>query len=60
MLTRAEDVGKAFPAEARRIHYEEAPARMIRGEATQEEHEALVEEGIPVALLPVPPAKRWS
>jgi len=60
VLTRAEDVGKAFPAEARRIHYDEAPARMIRGQATQEEHEALLEEGIPVALLPVPPAKRWS
>jgi hypothetical protein len=60
ILKRSEDVGTEFPAEARRIHYEEAPARMIRGEATQEEHEALVEEGIPVARLPVPPAKRWN
>lgn len=60
ILTRSEDVGTRFPAEARRIHYEEVPARMIRGQASQEEHEALLEEGIPVALLPVPPAKRWS
>ena len=60
VLTRAEDVGKAFAAEARRIHYDEAPARMIRGEATPEEHEALLDEGIAVALLPVPPTKRWS
>jgi len=60
ILTRSEDVGSAFPAEARRIHYHEAPARMIRGQATQEEHEALVEEGIPVARLPVPPAKRLN
>ena len=60
VLTRSEDVGAEFPAEARRIHYEEAPARMIRGQASLEEHEALVEEGIPVARLPVPPAKRWN
>ena len=60
ILTRSEDVGSQFPAEARRIHYEETPARMIRGQASQEEHEALLEEGIPVALLPVPPAKRWN
>jgi len=60
ILTKAEDVGGRFPAEARRIHYEEAPARMIRGQATQEEHDALLEEGIAVARLPVPPAKRWN
>ena len=60
ILTRAEDVGKEFPAEARRIHYEEAPARMIRGQATREEHDALVDEGIPVGYLPVPPVKRWN
>ena len=60
ILTRAEDVGTGFPAEARRIHYEEVPARMIRGQASHEEHEALLEEGIPVARLPVPPAKRWN
>lgn len=57
LLTRSEDVGTAFPAEARRIHYEEAPNRMIRGQATADEHAALLDEGIPVLRLPVPPAK---
>ncbi len=55
MLTKSEDVGKDFPAEARKIFYEEAPARPIRGEATQEQHEEMVDEGIPVLRLPVPP-----
>jgi hypothetical protein len=55
MLTRSEDVGKEFPAEARKIFYQEAAARPIRGEATQEQHDELVEEGIPVLRLPVPP-----
>ena len=30
LLTKSEDVGKEFPAEARKIFYEEAPARAIR------------------------------
>jgi hypothetical protein len=60
ILTHSEDVGAEFPAEARRIHYREAPSRMIRGQASTEQHEALIEEGIPVARLPIPPAKRWN
>jgi hypothetical protein len=56
LISKTEDVGKSFPEEARKIYYEEAPARAIRGQATQQEHEELVEEGIPVARLPVPPA----
>jgi len=55
MLTKSEDVGKQFPAEARKIFYEESAQRSIRGQATQEEHEELLDEGIPVARLPVPP-----
>jgi hypothetical protein len=55
LLTKTEDVGKAFPAEARKIFYSEAPERAIRGQATQEEHDELVDEGIPVARFPVPP-----
>jgi hypothetical protein len=55
MLTKSEDVGKSFPEEARKIFYQEAPARPIRGEATKEQHDELVEEGIPVLRLPVPP-----
>jgi len=57
LLTRTEDVGKDFPAEARKIFYQEAPARGIRGEASAEEHEALLDEGIPVARLPLPPGR---
>lgn len=60
LLTTSEDVGSAFPAEARRIHYQEVPKRSIRGQASREEHEALVEEGIPVARLPIPPSGRWN
>jgi hypothetical protein len=60
LLMKSEDVGEQFPEEARRIHYQEAPARSIRGQATQEEHEELVEEGIPVARLPIPPSGRWN
>jgi hypothetical protein len=56
LLTKTEDVGREFPDEARRIFREEAPARSIRGQATQEEHEELLDEGIPVARLPLPPA----
>jgi hypothetical protein len=54
LFTKSEDVGRKFPDEARKIFYEEAPARAIRGEATQEEHDELLDEGIPVARFPVP------
>jgi len=60
VLTKTEDVGRDFPAEARRIHREEAPARAIRGHATQEEHDALVDEGIPVARFPLPPTDKLN
>jgi hypothetical protein len=55
LLTRSEDVGKDFPNEARKIFYRDAPQRSIRGQATQQEHDELVDEGIPVARFPVPP-----
>ena len=57
LLTKTEDVGKDFPAEARRIYYKEAPVRAIRGQATQQEHDELVDEGVPVARLPLPGGK---
>ncbi len=60
VMRRSEDVGRDFPAEARRIYYEEAPARPIRGVASQEEHEELLDEGIPVARLPVPPSESMN
>ena len=60
LLTKSEDVGRDFPAEARRIFYEETPSRAIRGQATNQEHEELVDEGIPVARLPVPPTDKLN
>lgn len=54
ILQNTEDVGPRFPEEARKIHYREAPARMIRGTASREEVEELQEEGIEVVALPIP------
>ena len=51
----SEDVGERFPEEARRIHYKEAPARSIRGVASAEETHELLDEGIVVLPLLVPP-----
>lgn len=53
MAKAAEDVGERLPEEARRIHHGEAEARDIRGAASRDEIEELLEEGIMV--LPVPP-----
>jgi len=60
ILTKTEDVGRDFADEARRIHYEEVAARPIRGQATQAEHDALIDEGIPVARIPLPPADQLN
>jgi hypothetical protein len=60
LLSKSEDVGREFPSEARRIYYEEAPTRAIRGQATQQEHKELVDEGIPVARLPLPPTDKLN
>ncbi len=48
----ADNVGRDFAAEARRIHAGEAPERVIIGEAPPAEARALIEDGIPVAPLP--------
>lgn len=56
ILTKSEDVGSRFPEEARKIFYKESEGRAIRGQATREEHDSLVDEGIPVARFPIPPA----
>jgi len=52
VLDKTENVGPRFAEEARRIHYNEAPARNIRGVATPEDTRALLEEGIDVVPLP--------
>ncbi len=56
VLAKTENVGERFAEEARRIHYNEAPARNIRGVTSPEDARALVEEGIDVVPLPVPDA----
>ena len=55
IVKNTEDVGNKFPEEARKIHYNEAPERQIRGHASPKEVEALREEGIDVVPLPLPP-----
>ena len=52
MVRNTENVGRRFPEEARKIHYEEVPARPIRGQASKDEAEALRDEGIEFASLP--------
>jgi hypothetical protein len=55
---KSEYVGPRFSEEARKIHYEEVPARGIHGEATAEEAKALREEGIEFFPLPILPEDR--
>jgi len=56
VMANTEGVGERFAEEARRIHYGETEERNIRGQASPEETEALLEEGIGVLPLPIPKA----
>ncbi len=56
VMANTDDVGDRFAEEARRIHYGETEQRGIRGQASVEETEALLEEGIGVLPLPIPKA----
>lgn len=60
IIESTEDVGNRFAEEARRIHYNEAPERAIRGSTSREEAMALREEGIEVFALPLPDALKGS
>jgi hypothetical protein len=55
-IARTEDVGDRFVDEARKMHYGEAEERGIRGQATREQAQDLIDEGISVFSLPLPPA----
>jgi len=57
VIENTDDVGPAFPEEARKIHYQEAPGRHIRGTASARDVKALQEEGINVVALPVPASR---
>ncbi len=52
IVRNTENVGRRFPEEARKIHYEEVPPRPIRGQASKDDVDALREEGIDFAPLP--------
>lgn len=52
VMANTEDVGDRFADEARRIHYGETEERGIRGQATRQQTEALIDEGIAVMPLP--------
>ncbi len=54
IVSETEDVGERFAEEARKIHYGEVEERGIRGQASREETEALLEEGITVMPLSLP------
>ena len=54
VMANTEDVGERFAEEARKIHYGESEERGIRGQASAEETQALLEEGVPVLPLPLP------
>lgn len=54
VIASTEDVGDAFPEEARKIHYREVPERAIRGNASPDEVAELRDEGIEVVSIPVP------
>lgn len=51
----SEDVGRRFAEEARRMHFDEAPVRQIKGVATAAETMDLIEDGIAVIPLLSPP-----
>ncbi|WP_201830724.1 DUF1178 family protein [Microvirga zambiensis] len=58
VMKNAEDVGKGFVEEARKMHFGETEERSIYGEADLAEARALLEEGIDVLPLPVVPDDR--
>jgi hypothetical protein len=58
VMKNAENVGKDFVEEARKMHYGETEERSIYGEADLAEARALMEEGIDVLPLPVVPDDR--
>jgi hypothetical protein len=58
LVKNAENVGRKFPDEARKMHYGEIEHRSIYGEASPQEAKELHEEGIEVQPLPLLPDER--
>jgi hypothetical protein len=58
-LTRnADNVGKKFPEEARKMHYGDIKHRSIYGEASSDDAKKMLEEGIEFHPLPVLPEEK--
>ena len=58
LTKNADNVGKKFPEEARKMHYGEIEHRSIYGQATPEDAKELHDEGIEFHPLPVLPDER--
>ncbi|ARP99450.1 DUF1178 family protein [Pseudorhodoplanes sinuspersici] len=58
LVSNADNVGKKFPEEARKMHYGETEHRSIYGEASPEEAKELHDEGIEFHALPILPDER--
>ena len=58
LTKNADNVGAKFPEEARKMHYGESEHRSIYGEATPQEAQELLEEGVELHPLPVLPEER--
>ena len=54
MLKDSRWVGEKFVETARAMHTGEIKAEQVHGSATLEQAKALVEDGVPVAALPLP------
>jgi hypothetical protein len=52
VTTNSENVGDKFAEEARKIHFKEVKERPIYGEATPDDAQALIEDGIEVHPIP--------
>jgi hypothetical protein len=54
MLSRSRWVGDKFADTARAIHSGEIEPQQVHGSATLEQAKSLVDDGVPVAPLPLP------
>lgn len=54
LVAQTTDVGEHFSEEARKIHYGEQKVRGLRGTATLQEAQSLVDEGIDIVPFPMP------
>lgn len=57
-VKNADYVGDRFAEEARAMHLGELNQRQIYGETSADEARALIDEGVPIAPLPLPMRRR--